>query len=132
MDAAADLQVGCGRGRRRTGIRDPIPYAYQVVVAALVRAGAAVGGEVEAELDLEAAELDSSAAEVDLVAAEVDPAADPQLAESRRGAAGRGKALRWRRRWGHPAPKSAAGDCRGDIKAQGSGVGRTRCGICTA
>jgi len=97
----------------------------EVVVAALVRAGAAVGGEVEAELD-------SSAAEVDLVAAEVDPAADPQLAESRRGAAGRGKALRWRRRWGHPAPKSAAGDCRGDIKAQGSGVGRTRCGICTA
>jgi len=71
----------------------------EVVVAALVRAGAAVGGEVEAELDLEAAELDSSAAEVDLVATEVDPTADPQLAESCRGTAGRGKALRWRRRW---------------------------------
>ena len=58
------------------------------------RQDAAVGGEVEAELDLEGAELDSSAAEVDLVAAEVDLAAEPQLAESRRRVAGRGKALR--------------------------------------
>ena len=104
----------------------------EVVVAALARAGSAVEGEVEAELNLEAAEIDSSVAEVDLVAAEVDPAAASKLAESRRRAASRGKALPWRRKWGTLPPKSAAGECRGDIKAQGSGVGRTRCGVCTA
>ena len=38
---------------------------------------------------------------------------------------------------GCAAPRSAAGECQGDIKAQGSGVGRgaftrSRCGVCTA
>ena len=37
---------------------------------------------------------------------------------------------------GCAAPRSAAGECQGDIKAQGSGVGRgastrSRCGVCT-